>query len=185
MPPRPAHSTPFFTIGHSTRPLDEFVALLAASEVARVIDVRSFPRSRTNPQYNVDALPQSLAAHGIGYEHVAAFGGKRPRQKAVPEETNAFWEVEGFHNYADYALGEEFRRAFEQLLETGDRERVAVMCAEAVWWRCHRRIIADYLLAAGRDVWHILARDNVEPAKMTPAARPGPHGAIVYPFALS
>ena len=177
--------TPFFTIGHSTRPLDEFIELLATNEVARVIDVRSFPRSRTNPQYNMDDLPNSLAGHGIGYEHVVALGGKRPRSKTVPEETNAFWNVEGFHNYADYAMGDEFRRGFDRLLETGDRERVAVMCAEAVWWRCHRRIITDYLLAADRDVWHILARDNVEPARITPAAQPGPHGTIVYPFTLA
>jgi uncharacterized protein (DUF488 family) len=178
------HATPFFTIGHSTRPLDEFIELLATNEVARVIDVRSFPRSRTNPQFNADALPKSLESRGIGYEHLPALGGKRPRQKQVPEETNAYWNVEGFHNYADYALGDEFRRGFAHLVAMGDRERVAVMCAEAVWWRCHRRIITDYLLAADRDVWHILARDNVEPAKMTPAAMPGPQGAIVYPFTL-
>ncbi len=176
---------PFFTIGHSTRPLDEFIGLLASNEVARIIDVRSFPRSRTNPQYNVELLPESLAGHGIGYEHVPALGGKRGRSRDVPEDVNAFWNVEGFHNYADYALGEEFRRGFDHLTETGDRERVAIMCAEAVWWRCHRRIITDYLLAADRDVWHILARDNVEPARMTPAARPGPHGALIYPFTLA
>jgi uncharacterized protein (DUF488 family) len=176
---------PFFTIGHSTRPLDEFIELLESNEVMRIVDVRSFPRSRTNPQYNVELLPGSLASRGIEYEHVRDLGGKRPRSKTVPEETNAFWNVEGFHNYADYALGDEFRRGFDRLLAIGERERVAVMCAEAVWWRCHRRIITDYLLAADRDVWHILARDNVEPAKMTPAARPGPHGTVVYPFTLS
>jgi uncharacterized protein (DUF488 family) len=176
---------PYFTIGHSTRPIEEFIELLKFSEVARVIDVRSFPRSRTNPQYNVDVLPETLAAQGIGYEHVQALGGKRPRQKNVPEDVNAYWDVEGFRNYADYALGDDFRRGFEHLLETGDRERVAVMCAEAVWWRCHRRIITDYLLAADRDVWHILGADNVEPARMTPAARPGPHGTVVYPFTLT
>jgi uncharacterized protein (DUF488 family) len=178
-------SPPFFTIGHSTRPLDEFIELLESNNVARILDVRSFPRSRTNPQFNADVLPESLATRGIGYEHLRELGGKRPKSKTVPEETNAYWNVAGFHNYADYALGEEFRRGFERLLEIGDRERVAVMCAEAVWWRCHRRIVTDYLLAADRDVWHILARDNVEPAKMTPAARPGPHGTLVYPFTLS
>ena len=178
-------ATPFFTIGHSTRPVDEFLELLKTNEVTRVIDVRSFPRSRTNPQYNVDVLPATLASHGIAYEHVKALGGKRPRRKDVPGDVNAYWDVEGFRNYADYALGEEFRAGFEHLLETGDQERVTVMCAEAVWWRCHRRIIADYLLANDRDVWHILARDNVEPAKMTPAARPGPHGTVVYPFTLT
>jgi uncharacterized protein (DUF488 family) len=176
---------PFFTIGHSTRALDEFVELLAPNEVTRVIDVRSFPRSRTNPQYNVEALPHALAPHGIGYEHMPSLGGKRTRSKDIPQDVNGFWDVEGFHNYADYALGTEFRSGFERLLAIGDRERVAIMCAEAVWWRCHRRIITDYLLAADRDVWHILARETVEPAKITPAARPGPAGAIVYPFTLS
>jgi uncharacterized protein (DUF488 family) len=172
-------------VGHSTRPLAEFIELLKPNDVACVIDVRSFPRSRTNPQYNVDSLPVALESHGIGYEHMPALGGKRGRSRDVPEETNAFWDVEGFHNYADYALGDEFRRGFGRLLAIGDRERVAVMCAEAVWWRCHRRIIADYLLAADRDVWHILARDKVEPARMTAAARPGPAETLVYPFALS
>ena len=176
---------PFFTVGHSTRPIDEFISLLQPNGVTRIVDVRSFPRSRTNPQYNVDVLPHTLRVHGIGYEHVKALGGKRPRQKDVPEDLNAFWDVEGFRNYADYALGGEFRAGFEHLLETGDRERVAVMCAEAVWWRCHRRIITDYLLAADRDVWHILGAESVEPARMTPAARPGPHGTVVYPFTLS
>jgi uncharacterized protein (DUF488 family) len=176
---------PFFTIGHSTRPIEEFIALLEPNEVTRVIDVRSFPRSRTNPQYNAEVLPATLAAAGIGYEHVQALGGKRPRQKGVAEDVNAFWDVEGFHNYADYALGEDFGRGFDHLLALGERERVAVMCAEAVWWRCHRRIIADYLLAADRDVWHILGKDAVEPARITPAARPGPRGALVYPFALT
>jgi uncharacterized protein (DUF488 family) len=177
--------TPYFTIGHSTRPIEDFIGLLVPNEISRVIDVRSFPRSRTNPQYNFDALPQSLAPHGIAYEHMPALGGKRPRSKAVAEDVNAFWDVQGFHNYADYAMGEEFRAGFARLLELGDAERVAIMCAESVWWRCHRRIITDYLLAADRDVWHILARDTVEPAKITPAARPGPGGAIVYPFTLS
>jgi len=176
---------PYFTVGHSTRPLAEFIDLLEPNGVARVIDVRSFPRSRTNAQYNVESLPAALESHGIGYEHMPALGGKRGRSRDVPEDTNAFWDVEGFHNYADYALGDEFRRGLERLLAIGDRERVAVMCAEAVWWRCHRRIIADYLLAADRDVWHILARDNVEPARITAAARPGPAGMLVYPFTLS
>jgi len=176
---------PYFTVGHSTRPLAEFIDLLEPNGVARVIDVRSFPRSRTNAQYNVESLPAALESHGIGYEHMPALGGKRGRSRDVPEDTNAFWDVEGFHNYADYALGDEFRRGLERLLAIGDRERVAVMCAEAVWWRCHRRIIADYLLAVDRDVWHILARDNVEPARITAAARPGPAGTLVYPFTLS
>ena len=176
---------PFFTVGHSTRLIDEFVGLLQPNSVARVIDVRSFPRSRTNPQYNIDALASALAPHGIAYEHIPSLGGRRGRSRDVPEKTNAFWEVQAFRNYADYAMSDEFHEGFERLLARGDAERVAIMCAEALWWRCHRRIITDYLLEAGRDVWHILGRDTVEPARITPAARLGPHGALVYPLTLS
>lgn len=176
---------PFFTIGHSTRSLDEFVALLRASGVERVVDVRAIPRSRTNPQYNIDALPASLAPFGFGYEHIASLGGRRGRKRDAAPETNAFWENEGFRNYADYAASEEFRLGFASLVEAGKLQRCAVMCAETVWWRCHRRIIADYLLAAGEEVWHILGPGKVEPARITPAARPGPGGSLEYPFALS
>ena len=176
---------PLFTIGHSTHPIDEFVRMLLPNGVQRVIDVRAFPRSRTNPQYNVDALPASLAPHGIGYDHVPELGGKRPRSREIQEETNAFWDNASFHNYADYAMGAEYRAALDHLLTRSEHERVAIMCAESVWWRCHRRIVADYLLAAGRDVWHIMGKDAIEPARITPAARPGPGGALVYPFTLS
>jgi uncharacterized protein (DUF488 family) len=176
---------PLFTIGHSTHPIEEFLRMLEPNGVARVIDVRAFPRSRTNPQYNEDALPRALAPRGIAYEHIASLGGKRPRSKDVPEETNAFWDNASFHNYADYAMGADFREGLAAVLERGARERVAVMCAEAVWWRCHRRIVADYALAAGRDVWHIMGPEALEPARMTPAARPGPGGSLVYPFTLS
>jgi len=176
---------PYFTIGHSTRTLDEFVALLRASGVERVIDVRAIPRSRTNPQYNEDMLPASLAPFGFGYEHIAALGGLRKKTPGADPDANAYWDNQSFHNYADYAASEEFKRGFARLREAGALQRCAVMCAETVWWRCHRRIIADYLLAGGEEVWHILGVDQVEPAKLTPAARPGPGGSLTYPFALS
>jgi uncharacterized protein (DUF488 family) len=176
---------PFFTIGHSTRSLDEFVVLLRANGVERVVDVRAIPRSRTNPQYNEDSLPRSLAPFGFGYEHIAALGGLRRKTPGTDPQANAYWENESFHNYADYTASEEFRRGFERLREAGALQRCAVMCAEAVWWRCHRRIIADHLLAAGKEVWHIMGPEKVEPAKMTPAARPGPNATLVYPFELS
>ena len=164
-------SNPFFTIGHSTRPIDEFVALLTTAEVKLVVDVRTVPRSRTNPQFNRDALPASLAAHGIAYEHFAALGGLRGKQPGVSPDVNAFWENASFHNYADYALSEEFRSGLEKLRALGHATRSTVMCAESLWWRCHRRIIADYLIAAGEEVLHILGPGHVEPARMTPAAR--------------
>ena len=172
---------PFFTIGHSTRPIDEFVALLMTTEVKLVVDVRTVPRSRTNPQFNRDALPASLAAHGIAYEHFAALGGLRGKQPGVSPDVNAFWENASFHNYADYALSEEFRSGLEKLRGLGHATRSTVMCAESLWWRCHRRIISDYLIAAGDEVLHVLGQDHTEPARMTPAARIRRDGALTYP----
>jgi uncharacterized protein (DUF488 family) len=172
---------PFFTIGHSTRPTEEFVALLKAPEVKLVVDVRTVPRSRTNPQFNTDVLPAALASQGVAYEHFAALGGLRGKQPGVSPEVNAFWDNASFHNYADYAMSEAFRSSLEKLREMGHATRLTVMCAEAVWWRCHRRIIADYLLAAGEEVFHILGGGHVEPAHLTPTAVVSPDGTITYP----
>ena len=170
---------PFYTIGHSTRAIGDLVALLRAAGVARVADVRTVPRSRTNPQFNRDSLPESLAQHGIGYEHLAELGGLRGRARGVGPSPNTFWENGSFRNYADYARTEAFRAGLERLRALGRERPCAVMCAEAVWWRCHRRIIADYLLDAGESVFHILGPGQVEPAKLTPAARRD-GGALVY-----
>jgi uncharacterized protein (DUF488 family) len=172
---------PFHTIGHSTHPLDDFVALLRAADVALVVDVRTVPRSRRNPQYDRDALPPALASFAIGYAHVPALGGLRGRARDVAPDVNAFWENESFHNYADYAMGEEFRAGLAHLRELGHERRCAIMCAEAVWWRCHRRIIADYLLAAGETVLHIMGAGKIEPAHMTEAAERDAAGSLVYP----
>ena len=172
---------PFFTIGHSTRAIGEFAGLLVPNGVTLLVDVRTVPRSRTNPQYNHDALPASLARSGIGYEHIASLGGLRGHRRDVSPEVNGFWENRSFHNYADYAMGDEFHAGLERLVALGSERRCAIMCAESVWWRCHRRIITDYLLARGEEVFHIVSSDVPEPARMTPEARPGPEGAIVYP----
>ena len=171
---------PFFTIGHSTRSIAEFVELLQASEVATVVDVRTMPRSRTNPQFNRDAMPDTLAPFQIGYQHIAALGGLRSKQRDLAPETNGFWRVQSFHNYADYALSEPFRTGLAELRQLGHERRCAIMCSEAVWWRCHRRIIADYLLVANETVFHILGKSHVEAARMTEAARPQPDGALLY-----
>jgi uncharacterized protein (DUF488 family) len=173
--------TAFFTIGHSTRSTGEFMELLNEAEVRLVIDVRTIPRSRTNPQFNSDVLGGTLSQFDIGYEHIATLGGLRGRKRGVGADVNAFWQNRSFHNYADYAMGEEFRSGLNRLRELGHTNCCAIMCAEAVWWRCHRRIIADYLLAAGEAVFHILGRNHIEPAHMTPAAKPGPDGILVYP----
>jgi uncharacterized protein (DUF488 family) len=172
---------PFHTIGHSTRTIDEFVALLREAEVTLVVDVRTVPRSRTNPHYNRDALPGALTPHGIGYEHVAALGGLRGKKREVPADLNGFWENGSFHNYADYAMGEDFQRGLARLRELGAAQRCAIMCAEAVWWRCHRRIISDYLLAADETVLHILGPGHIEPARLTEAAQKDAAGRLVYP----
>jgi uncharacterized protein (DUF488 family) len=177
----PSMPNPFFTVGHSTRPIEEFVALLTNAEVELVVDVRTVPRSRTNPQFNRDALPASLAAQGIAYEHFGVLGGLRGKQPGVNSDVNAFWKNASFHNYADYALSEEFRSGLQSLRELGHKTRSTVMCAESLWWRCHRRIIADHLLAAGEEVFHILGPGHVESAQLTPAARGGPDGALTYP----
>jgi uncharacterized protein (DUF488 family) len=146
------------------------VALLRANEVDFLVDVRTVPRSRTNPQFNKDVMPASLEPYGLAYRHIAALGGLRGRKVDVPPQVNGYWENQSFHNYADYAMTPEFARGLDELLALGDERRCAIMCAETVWWRCHRRIITDYLLARGVDVFHIVSSDVPEPAKITPDA---------------
>jgi uncharacterized protein (DUF488 family) len=172
---------PVFTIGHSTRPIAEFVNLLQQADVALVADVRTVPRSRTNPQYNRETLPLSLSEFHIAYDHIAVLGGLRAREHAIPPAVNAFWDNASFHNYADYAMTEPFGSGLDALRTLAHVQRCAIMCAEAVWWHCHRRIIADYLLHEGETVFHILGKGRLEPARMTESARPGPNGTLVYP----
>ncbi len=160
---------PVFTIGHSTRSIPDFVDLLRAGQVQRVVDIRTVPRSRTNPQFNADSLPDALAPYQIEHMRIAELGGLR-KKSDVPETVNAFWDNKSFHNYADYALSETFRSGLTQLQDVSARQRTAIMCAEAVWWRCHRRIVADYLLVAGREVYHLMAETAVTPAKLTASA---------------
>jgi uncharacterized protein (DUF488 family) len=171
----------FFTIGHSTRTIPEFVELLEASRVDLVVDVRSIPRSRTNPQFNGDALPEALKPWRIGYQRIAALGGRRSRSRNVDPSLNAFWRVSGFRNYADYALTTPFAEGLAELRQLGEQHRCVIMCAEAVWWRCHRRIITDYLLSEGEQVMHILGPGHVDEASLTPGAVVRKDGAVVYP----
>jgi uncharacterized protein (DUF488 family) len=172
---------PFFTIGHSTRTVAELIHLLQQPQIELLVDVRTMPRSRTNPQFNADSLPQALAAAGIGYEHLAALGGLRGRRRDAAPSVNVFWENASFRNYADYTASDTFRQGLQHLRELGGERRCAVMCAEAVWWRCHRRIIADYLIADGETVYHLLGAGRAEPAKLTPAAQGTPDGTLIYP----
>jgi uncharacterized protein (DUF488 family) len=146
-----------------------------------VIDVRSIPRSRTNPQFNQETLPGTLEPWQIGYEHIAELGGRRGKSRAAEPSPNAYWRVSGFRNYADYALTAPFAAGLARLRERSGQHRCAIMCAEAVWWRCHRRIIADYLLAAGEQVMHILGKSHVDQASLTPGAVIRSDGTVVYP----
>jgi uncharacterized protein (DUF488 family) len=170
-----------FTIGHSTRSFDAFLEVLTHADVERVVDVRAIPRSRRYPQYDQDAFARRLAEHGIGYTAVPELGGRRNRSSDVPADVNAFWQNRGFHNYADHAHSAEFAAGIERLLDLARDERCAILCAEAVWWRCHRRIIADYLLERGVAVHHLLEAGKIEPARQTEAATPLPGGRLAYP----
>jgi uncharacterized protein (DUF488 family) len=172
---------PIFTVGHSTRSIGEFVGLLRAGAMGMVVDIRSVPRSRTNPHYNPDALAPALEAVQIAHARIEALGGLRKASGSVPPEVNGFWTNRSFHNYADHALTAEFRAGLAELLELAGRRRCAIMCAEAVWWRCHRRIVADYLLLEGREVFHLMGSDRVEAARITPGAVPAA-GGLHYPI---
>lgn len=172
-----------FTIGHSTRTIGEFVGLLRQVAVDLVIDVRSIPRSRTNPQFNADALPKVLAEAGITYRHLPALGGLRHRTKGGIPSPNTLWRVAAFRNYADYAETDAFRSGLDELRALARNHCCAIMCAEAVWWRCHRRIIADYLLAEGTAVAHIMGHHKIDPAKPSLGVRLLSGGTLVYPAA--
>jgi len=173
-------ANPVFTIGHATRSVTELIALLRQNAVERLVDIRSVPRSRTNPQFNTEALPEPLAVAGIGYMHLKALGGLRHHPKGAPPSQNTLWRSDAFRNYADYAMTPPFRAGLDELCERGRDERCAIMCAEAVWWRCHRRIVTDYLLARGIEVLHILGPRRPDPANLTPGAEPLPDGTIRY-----
>jgi uncharacterized protein (DUF488 family) len=172
---------PFFTIGHSNRSLDEFISLIREADISLVADIRTIPRSRANPQFNEDTFPGALATFDISYERMAALGGLRGKQRDVPPDVNDFWTNESFHNYADYALSSQFQDALRHLRHEGNSRRCTIMCSEAVWWRCHRRIVADYLIANGESVFHIMGHNRLEPARLTAGAVTGPEGAILYP----
>jgi uncharacterized protein (DUF488 family) len=142
--------------------------------------VRTVPRSRTNPQYNFDVLAGELEPFQIGYQRIPELGGLRGRSHEVRPEVNAMWENRSFHNYADYALTNAFESGLSRLTSLAGERPTAIMCAEAVWWRCHRRIIADYLLVRGWSVVHLMGEGRSEPARLTPGAEER-DGRLVYP----
>jgi uncharacterized protein (DUF488 family) len=157
-----------WTIGHSTLPIEEFIPLLTGNRIEVLADVRRFPGSRRHPQFGAGALGAALGDAGIRYEAFPDLGGRRdPR----PDSVNLAWRNASFRGYADYMETAEFRAAIGRLLAMADTQRAAVMCAEAVWWRCHRGLIADYLKASGHEVLHIGGGGATAPHPYTPAAR--------------
>lgn len=178
-----ADQPPIFTVGHSTRSIPQFAELLRCGPVSLVVDVRTVPRSRRNPQYNEDVLGSELAQYQVSYTRIAALGGLRGRSPEVPRDLNGLWQNASFHNYADYALSDDFADALAGLLELSSTSRCAIMCAEAVWWRCHRRIISDYLIARGRTVLHLMGEHRVELARLTPGAEIADR-KVVYPIQI-
>jgi uncharacterized protein (DUF488 family) len=166
------------TIGHSTRDVDELVRMLRENDVTCLADVRSFPSSRKHPQWNQAALAEALPSD-IGYRWIPRLGGRRYTPKGVPTENGA-WRVKAFRDYADYMAGEEFAAGLEELLALAGHERPAIMCSEAVPWRCHRRLITDALIVAGVEVAHIMSPTSTKPAVLNEHARVR-DGHLVYP----
>ncbi len=175
----------FFTVGHSNRSIEAFTDLLREARVALLVDIRKIPMSRANPQFNENALPAALAGLHIAYEHIAALGGLRGKARALPADVNGFWTTTSFHNYADYALSDDFQSGMDRLIAAGSQRLAAIKCSEAVWWRCHRRIVADYLMARGQAVFHIMGPGRIEPARLNAGAVVQSSRRIVYPVAGS
>jgi len=157
-----------WTVGHSTRPIDEFIAILESFELKNLVDVRTYPGSRRYPQFNKEQLHTSLSSVGIEYFHMPELGGRR---RARPDSQNVAWRNEMFRGYADHMETDEFRAGIEKLAELARLNRTAVMCAEAVWWRCHRSLISDYFKAAGAEVLHIIDQGKAEEHPFTGAAQ--------------
>lgn len=167
-----------WTIGHSTRPIAELLELLRAHEIVLLVDVRTVPRSRHNPQFNTDALAKSLAEVGMRYQHSAQLGGLRKPKK---DSVNTGWRNESFRGYADYMQTEEFRGALDRLMADSRSQRTVIMCAEAVPWRCHRSLIADMLTIRGWTVQHIMNRDEARVHSLTTFSIER-DGTLTYPL---
>jgi uncharacterized protein (DUF488 family) len=168
-----------YTIGHSTHGADAFLALLRMHRVTQLADVRTMPMSRRHPHFNRDSLEKFLAASGIQYRHLGGLGGLR---KPKRDSTNTAWKHPSFRGYADYMETDAFERAFRELVVWASAGPTAVMCAEAVWWRCHRQLLADALLVQGVPVWHIVGAGS-KPHEMSAFARIR-DGKVVYPALL-
>ena len=168
----------FYSIGHSNS-----AAILRRAGIGLVADVRKLPRSRSKPAYVSEVLSARLAERQIGYRHLPTLGGRRGRQPEVPEYLNGAWRNRSFHNYADYALSASFANGLAELVRLGEARPVAMMCVEAVWWRCHCRIITDHLIIAGHEVLHLMSEGRETPAYPTASACPISQGCVTYPAA--
>ena len=166
-----------FTIGHSTRPMADFIAMLTGHEITTLVDVRTVPRSRHNPQYNRDTLPEALAPFGISYAHAEGLGGFRPTGADSP---NTGWRNKSFRGYADYMQTQEFAENLFWVTALSDQQRIALMCAEAVPWRCHRSLIADALIVHGVTAVEIVSPTRLQVHKLTPFAHVD-GSVITYP----
>ena len=167
-----------YTIGHSSRSIEDFLSLLRAWAIRRLVDVRRYPGSRRFPHFARQALASSLSEAGIGYAHEPGLGGRR---KAAASSPNGWWRNEQFRAYADHTATDEFRDALSRALARADDEPTALMCAEAVPWRCHRQLIADVLTAQGHEVRHILSPERADEHELSEAARTGPDGTLTWP----
>lgn len=161
-------TTRVWTVGHSTRSAEEFMEILAAHKIEALVDVRSFPGSRRYPQFNKQQFASALTENGIDYFHLPELGGRRRPRK---DSKNTSWKNQSFRAYADHMETEEFQQGIERLLKIAGKKRAAIMCAEALWWRCHRSLISDFLKARGVEVIHILDATHEEPHPYTSAAR--------------
>ena len=178
-----------WTIGHSSHSLEDFVNLLLQHEIEVLADIRRFPSSRTFPYFNRDNLSQSLAASEIAYCWLEGLGGRRPKIASASPSPNEGWRNKSFRNYADYMMTPAFRAAFFELAEIADEQRTAIMCSESVFWRCHRRLVSDYVIACGGSVQHIFPGGQAKPHSLTDAAvvversdgEPNDQGKVVYP----
>ena len=177
----PSTDTAIATIGHSTRSIDELIELLAGFQTTLLMDVRTIPRSRHNPQFNRDTLPGTLATKRIAYCHEPGLGGLR---KPRPDSRNTAWRNASFRGFADYMQTPEFESQLDRLIGMFRNDRVAIMCAEAVPWRCHRSLIADALTARGVEVRHLIGPGSVQPHRLTPWAR-AEAGHVSYPGLLT
>ena len=166
-----------FTVGHSTRTSAEFLALLSERRIKLLVDVRRYPGSRRHPHFGSDALRSSLESASFRYEHEVDLGGRRP---ALPDSPHRAWRNSGFRGYADYMETQPFQDALARLEQRGQDTLTAIMCAEAVPWRCHRQLIADQLVARGAEVLHILGPGHTQPHSLNPDARLLPDGRLIY-----